>query len=164
MSESAEEARLVDPLEGFLGYQLRRHSAAAMADLANALSVQNISPALASVLLMIDANPGETQARIGRALSIQRANIAPMIARLEEDGFICRTSANGRSIGLASTPRGKVAATQIVAVMKGHEARVFGALSPDHYQYLCRLLKASREGAPFEEQTPGFQPSAEPEP
>ncbi len=144
MSEMAGEAQLVDPLAGFLGYQLRRCSATAMADLANALSAENISPALASVLVVIDANPGETQARIGRELSIQRANIAPMIARLEEDRLVQRISANGRAIGLLLTARGKATAARILSIIKSHEARMFGTLSPEQHEQLCLLFKGSR--------------------
>ena len=66
MSETLEKP-LTASFETFLGYQLRRLSAAAMADLADALAEEGLSPTLATVLLIIETNPGETQARIGRA-------------------------------------------------------------------------------------------------
>lgn len=143
MSEIREKA-LAEPMEGFLGYQLRRVSAASMAHLANALAGHNLSPAAGTVLLMIEANPGATQARIGRALSIQRANMAPLVARLESDGLIRRTASDGRSYGLACTPKGKAAANTIRNIMARHEAEAFGALSRKEQERLLDLLLKAR--------------------
>ncbi|WP_375206533.1 MarR family winged helix-turn-helix transcriptional regulator [Hyphococcus sp.] len=139
MSEIREEA-LVEPLEKFLGYQLRRVSAASMAHLANALSAQNLSPTLGTVLLMIEANPGATQARIGRALAMQRANIAPLIARLEHDGLIARKVSDGRSFGLACTPKGEALGQSVRQTMADHEAELFGALTQNEQEQLLDLL------------------------
>lgn len=143
MSEIREKA-LAEPMEDFLGYQLRRVSAASMAHLANALAGQNLSPAAGTVLLMIEANPGATQARIGRALAIQRANIAPLIARLEGGGLIARTVSDGRSYGLACTPKGAAAARDIKRIMAAHEAELFGALSASDQERLLDLLVKAR--------------------
>jgi DNA-binding MarR family transcriptional regulator len=143
MSETREKA-LAEPLDDFLGYQLRRVSAASMAHLASALSGQSLSPAAGTVLLMIEANPGETQARIGRALAIQRANIAPLIARLENDGLIKRAVTDGRSYGLACTPKGAAAAHNIKRIMAAHEADLFGALSASDQERLLELLVKAR--------------------
>jgi DNA-binding MarR family transcriptional regulator len=143
MSETREKA-LVEPLEQFLGYQLRRVSAASMAHLASALSGQSLSPVAGTVLLMIEANPGETQARIGRALAIQRANIAPLIARLESDGLIARTVSDGRSYGLACTAKGAEVAQTIRRIMADHENDLFGALSESEQEQLLDLLIKAR--------------------
>jgi len=139
MSEIRERA-LVEPLGNFLGYQLRRVSAASMAHLANALSALNLSPTLGTVLLTIEANPGATQARIGRSLSMQRANIAPLIARLESDGLIARKVCDGRSFGLACTPKGEALGRTIRQIMADHETDVFGALTQDEQEQLLDLL------------------------
>ena len=128
MSELLEKL-LADPLEDHLGYQLRRLSAASMASLSAALSGENLSPALATVLLMIDANPGENQAKIGRVLSIKRANIAPMIAKLEGEGYVKRKSSDGRSFGLMTTPSGKKAAEKATAIILDQERQTFSMLT-----------------------------------
>lgn len=143
MSETREKA-VVEPLESFLGYQLRRVSAESMALLANALAAHNLSAAAGTVLLMIQANPDATQARIGRALAIQRANMAPLVARLEGDGLIKRTASDGRSYGLACTPKGRAAANTIKSIMADHEAGAFGALSKKDQELLLELLRKTR--------------------
>ncbi|MFC2954202.1 MarR family winged helix-turn-helix transcriptional regulator [Marinicaulis aureus] len=139
MSEIRERA-LLEPLEKFLGYQLRRVSAACMAHLANALTAQNLSPTLGTVLLMIKANPGATQARIGRSLAMQRANIAPLIARLEHDGLIVRKVCDGRSFGLACTPKGEALGKRVRQIITDHEAELFRALTEDEQKQLLDLL------------------------
>lgn len=144
MSNLPEDA-LKDPLEGFLGYQLRRVSAVSMAQLASALAEEKFSPVAATVLLMIETNPGETQARIGRALAIQRANIAPLIAKLENDGLVKRTISDGRSYGLTCTPQGKAAAKRIKSVMTRHEDNAFQTLSADEQKKLFGLLIKARQ-------------------
>lgn len=78
---------------------------------------------------MIEANPGKTQARVGRALAIKRTNIAPIIARLEEHGFIARKNSKGRSIGLACTQHGNSAAKRAKTAMEEHETRNYGAIN-----------------------------------
>lgn len=151
MSETSESA-LTEPLEGLLGYQLRRLSAVTMAHLAGALTQQNLSPVAATVLLVVETNPGETQARLGRALAIQRANIAPLVARLEADGLVKRNVSDGRSYGLACTPKGKAAAKRVRVIMANHEDAVFGALSQeDQKKLLDLLLKARRPLTSFNE-------------
>ncbi|PQA88742.1 MarR family winged helix-turn-helix transcriptional regulator [Hyphococcus luteus] len=138
------ETALKDPLECFLGYQLRRVSAASMAQLTNSLARENFSPVAATVLLMIKANPGETQARIGRALAIKRANIAPLIAKLENEGLVTKTASDGRSYGLICTAQGKATARRIKKIMADHEECAFNTLRPDEQDRLLRLLAKAR--------------------
>ena len=61
---------VVDPLKAYPGYQLRRASGAQMAVLARRLAVLELRPTEATVLRLIDANPGIKQSAIGRLLEI----------------------------------------------------------------------------------------------
>jgi len=99
-------APIVDPLKDLPGYALRRASAAVMAKLAERLAAVALRPSEASVLLVIDANPGVTQSEIGRLLDIARANMAPLTARLVARDLIVRESAGGRSHGLTLSDAG----------------------------------------------------------
>ena len=100
-------AAIVDPLKDLPGYALRRASAAVMAKLAERLAVLDLRPSEASVLLVIDANPGVTQSEIGRLLDIARANMAPLTARLAARDLIVRQAAGGRSHGLTLSEAGR---------------------------------------------------------
>lgn len=143
MSETLEKP-LTASFETFLGYQLRRLSAAAMADLADALAEEGLSPTLATVLLIIETNPGETQARIGRALSIKRANIAPMIAKLEDEGLIRKSGTDGRSFALYCMAKGAATARRAEKVMRARERKVFGALSSEETKLFLSMIERAR--------------------
>lgn len=145
MSDAADDPGLTDPLADVIGYQLRRASALAMSDLSAALSAENISPIAASVLLMIEANPDQTQTRIGAALAIQRANMAPLVARLEEDGLVRRKTPDGRSYGLVCTARGAEKAAAVRRIMNELEDRLFGDMSDTMRRHFINALRAVRE-------------------
>ena len=115
-----------------------------MTELAADLAAEKISIVSAAVLLIIDANPGETQARIGRELSIKRANIAPMIARLEEGGSIRRDTIDGRSFGLVATARGKLLAARLKKILLARETKNFGPTDSPEYKRLRRQLESVR--------------------
>jgi len=146
VKDSQNSGGLTDPLKKLLGYRLRRASAAAMSSLAQELSGENFSASLASVLLMIESNPGETQAQIGRVLAIKRANIAPMIAKLEVDGLIRKESIDGRSFGLVVTRHGKKRADHLAAIFAANDQDVFGFLSRAERRQLDRLLQQVWKG------------------
>ncbi|MEZ5892968.1 MAG: MarR family winged helix-turn-helix transcriptional regulator [Parvularculaceae bacterium] len=151
MNASLAASKLVDPLETNLGYQLRRLSAAAMADLSARLASSGVKPSEATVLLFIQANPETTQSAVGRRLSIQRANMAPIIAALEERNLIRRTPLNGRSFGLACTRTGATFAEKLKKSVASHEAAFFGALDGKERERLIRTIAALRnavEGEP----------------
>ena len=111
-----------DPLRVLPGYLLRRASSAALADLNRRLEEVGLRHAEASLLVLLAANPGTTQSALGRQLDIQRANMAPLVARLDARGFISRKPVDGRSEGLHLTPAGERSAADALAAMTAHEA------------------------------------------
>ena len=58
-------------------------------------------------LLLIGASPGISQSEAGRILDIQRANMAPFVARLRRRGLVDRTKVDGRSQALRLTSAGR---------------------------------------------------------
>lgn len=141
MTGKRAENELTDPLEHWLGYRLRRISAAAMAAVGPMLSHENFTASLAAVLLMIESNPGRTQSQIGRALAIKRANIAPMIARLESDELVSKQSIDGRSFGLIITASGKSVTKKLAAVFSAHDEDMFGCLTANERKQFAQLIE-----------------------
>jgi DNA-binding MarR family transcriptional regulator len=117
-----------DPFETLLGYHLRRLSVLVMADLTAALAPLDLKPADASVLFLLAGEKSFTQSTLGRALGIQRANMAPLIAALAKRGLIERAALNGRSQTLSLTPAGKSLQKAAWRATLLHEARMFGQL------------------------------------
>jgi DNA-binding MarR family transcriptional regulator len=131
---------LHNPLEDLIGYQLRRASLAFMDGMMRSLEVCELKPVEASVLLLIEANPGITQSEIGRALGIQRTNIAPLIAGFDRRGLIHRTRLDGRSHGLEITYSGIEVAEQARTAMKAHDTKLIQHLPADTRKTLVEGL------------------------
>jgi DNA-binding MarR family transcriptional regulator len=96
-----------DPLEKLPGYVLRRASSAALAELNQRLEPLKLRHADAAFLLLIDSAPGISQSEAGRILDIQRANMVPVVSRLQRRGLIDRTKVDGRSQALRLTAGGR---------------------------------------------------------
>jgi DNA-binding MarR family transcriptional regulator len=111
-------------LDGHLGYFLRRLQIAVFKDVIRTLAPMDVRPAQYSVLLLIEANPGRSQAAIGQAVDIERARLARLLHVLEGRGWIERRAANGdgRSHSLYLTRAGEKALVRIKALAARHEA------------------------------------------
>jgi DNA-binding MarR family transcriptional regulator len=136
-----------DPFGTLLGYHLRRASVAVMADLTASLAPLELSPVEASVLFVIGAAGGVTQAEIGRRLGIARANMAPLMARLIQTGLVGREAVDGRSQALTLTPRGRETHDKARAAAGAHEARLFGGLTPAERAKMLARLRALWQAA-----------------
>ena len=136
-----DSTSLKDPMAKFLGYHLRRASAVAMADLASALEPLKLSPTLAAVVTVIEANPGTPQSHIGQALGIKRANMAPMIARLGDLGLIRREELSGRSVGIHCSAKGNKTAAEVHKIMVAHEKRMFGDIARAEQKRMIAALR-----------------------
>ena len=71
-----------DPLIDLPGYVLRRASSAMMAALAREMEGLGLRSVEATILQILQQQPGLTQSALGRILDIQRANMTPIAARL----------------------------------------------------------------------------------
>jgi DNA-binding MarR family transcriptional regulator len=119
-----------DPLRNYPGYALRRASAARLADFGQRLAPLGLTFTEASVLMVIAANPGTMLSAMGRILDIQRANMTPLVARLEARGLIDRALIDGRTHGLTLSPQGNALQHQVADVVAAHESALL-ALVPE---------------------------------
>ena len=132
---------IVDPLKDLPGYALRRASSAVMAKLAARLAALDLRPSEASVLLIIDANPGVTQSAIGRLLDIARANMAPLTARLAARDLIVRESSGGRSHGLTLSDSGRRLTRKAQRIVADLEAELMARIPAAQRAAFLRTLK-----------------------
>jgi DNA-binding MarR family transcriptional regulator len=130
-------------LDGHLGYFLRRLQVTVFKDFIRTLAPMDVRPAQYSVLLLIEANPGRSQAAIGQALDIERARLARMLHGLEGRGWIERRAANGdgRSHSLYLTRAGEKALARIKALAARHEAWLAETLGSKRRLQLMDHLK-----------------------
>ncbi|WP_197041934.1 MarR family winged helix-turn-helix transcriptional regulator [Sandarakinorhabdus oryzae] len=113
-----------DPLRQLPGYLLRRASTAMMARLHERLAPFDLRPAEASLLRLIGERAQLTQSEAGRIMGIQRANMAPLTARLEARGLISRLPMSGRAQALALTGAGRALLDQVQAAFAAQEDEI----------------------------------------
>ena len=131
-----------DPLPIYPGYALRRAANAAGAELQSRLADLGLRQSDASVMILVDANGGATASALGRQLDIQRANMVPLLKRLEEAGWIERTPLDGKSFGLDLTEAGRAILSQARTVIETFEEELLERVPPEHRDHLLPALNA----------------------
>jgi len=127
-------------LPGLLGYRLRLAQQAVFRDFAQ--SVPEVSPGRVGVLLLIEANPGVTQGRLARAVSLERSTMVGVVDTLEARGLIeRRRGADRRTNGLWLTRAGRSRLGRIKRRIEAHEQRVASRLSAAERKALLALLE-----------------------
>lgn len=131
-----------DPLPALPGYALRRAANATAAELSARLAALELRQAEASALILMDANPHITASALGRALDIQRANMVPLLKRLEDAGLIVRSPLDRKSQGLALTPAGRDRMQAARAVIDRFERELLERIPTEHRDHLLPALNA----------------------
>ncbi len=131
-----------DVLANLPGYALRRASAAMLAEFSAALEPLDLRPTDASLLLLIDANKGITAGKLGTALGIQRANMVPLIARMEERNLISRKALDGRSFGLSLTDSGAELCSTVKQIVHAHEQSLIARIPSAYQAHFLPALKS----------------------
>ena len=131
-----------DPLIRFPGYALRRAANATAAELSARLAALDLRQSDASMLMLVASNPGATSSALGRALGIERANMVPLLKRLEEAGLIGREAIDGKSQGLRLTPAGLRRLAEARKIIEAFEAELLARVPAEHRDHLLPALNA----------------------
>ena len=125
-----------------LGYFVRRAQLWIFQDFIRSLAEADIRPAQYSVLLVIAANPGLSQATLSQTLGIERARLVRLLDGLETRRFVQRrrSKSDRRSHILSLTPQGCRALGKIRAMADAHERRLAQKVGIRGHKTLLRLL------------------------
>lgn len=131
------------PLNGLVGYALRRAQLAIFADFNQTLASLNLRPTQLAVLMLIDQNPGTSQSSVSEALGIQKANFVAIIAELANRGLVRRrkSETDGRTYSLGLTARGRSLLEDASKLQSVHEARVIAQIGTEGRVQLLSLLE-----------------------
>lgn len=129
-----------DPLREYPGYAIRRASTISMSALAAKLAEEDLRISEATILLVIRANPRVRQSAICKALDIARANIAPLIGRLDRRNLIHRKPLDGRSHGLVLSTDGEKLAKRVMKIVEEHETAVIEKIPEDLREPFMKAL------------------------
>jgi DNA-binding MarR family transcriptional regulator len=140
---SPRPAIAFDVLAGHLGYFVRRLQIWVFQDFIRTLKRVDISPAQFSVLVVIGANRGLSQAELAAALEIERARLVRLLHRLEARGLVqrLRSSADGRRHALQLTPQGRGTLTRAKILATQHERRLIEKLGAERHAMLLGALR-----------------------
>ncbi|WJI43631.1 MULTISPECIES: MarR family transcriptional regulator [unclassified Mesorhizobium] len=132
-----------DRLDAQIGYNLRRASALALNDFAVELADAALRPVTYGMLALIDERPGIRAAELCRLLGMKSANMAPLLAELEERGLVERDDhAQDRRVQvLALTKAAKAAMPAWRRQVRRHEDRLLERLTKKERATLLRLLR-----------------------
>lgn len=131
-----------DPLARYPGYALRRAAHATAMQLSARLAEMGLKQVHTSILMLLDANPDSTASAIGRQLDIQRANMVPLLKKLEDAGWIARTPIDGKSQGLRLTENGRSTLLRARQVIEEFEADMLARVPAEHRDHLLPALDA----------------------
>jgi DNA-binding MarR family transcriptional regulator len=131
-----------DPLATLPGYALRRAANTTAAELAGRLAPLGLRQSDVSLLMLVEANPGATASALGRQLDIQRANMVPLLNRMEEAGFIHREAIDRKSQGLALTDAGRAKLRDGRKMIETFERELLRRVPEEHRAHLLPALDA----------------------
>ena len=102
----------------------------------------SLTPATATALLAIDANPGVRHGELADALRIQRPNLTKMLNQLVDEGLLRRGESAGdrRLVTFALTPRGGRVAESVRSTMAALDEQALSGLSRDEQATLLALI------------------------
>lgn len=136
------------PLDGLVGYAIRRAQLVIYDDFMQALAPWELSPQRYSALTIIARNPGLKQTELGRIIGIARSGVVTVTNALEALGYVERADSaqDKRAFALRLTRRGAQALSKIEQAVHQHDERIAARLTADEKATLLRLL--ARIGPP----------------
>jgi DNA-binding MarR family transcriptional regulator len=133
---------MTDALSHLPGYALRRAANAMMSELAARLAASGLRISEASVLMLLEDRDDATSSEIGRILDIQRANMAPLLSRLETSGWIERIPVDRKSSAIVLTAAGKSKMAEAKRVTAEFESDLMARVPARHREHLVPALNA----------------------
>jgi DNA-binding MarR family transcriptional regulator len=141
-SEINEEELDRDSLQALLGFQLRRAQIKLFQHFKSSITDLILTPGQAGVLILIESNPGISQAALARALKIERATLGETIDYLQKNLWVERrkSPSDGRSYALHLSAKGKNIMKKLHPAIITHEKEVCSNLNTKEHQELLHLL------------------------
>lgn len=131
-----------ESLSDLPGFALRRAANVMMAELADRLAILDLRISDAAVMLLIDDRVDLTSTDIGKAIDIKRANMVPIITRLENAGLIRREPIDRKSQAIILTQAGKARLTDLRSLVDAFETDLMERIPEEHRDHFQPALQA----------------------
>ncbi len=145
MNSEMQSLQHRNPLAGLPGYALRRAANAMMADLAARLAPLGLRISDTAVLQMIADRTDMTSSEIGKVLDIQRANMVPLLNRLEALGLIRRQPIDRKSQAAVLTELGQDQLIKVRSITAQFEIDLMARIPDAHRKHFLPALQALTE-------------------
>jgi DNA-binding MarR family transcriptional regulator len=141
--KSAGDPINVGVLPNLLGYNVRRAQIALWRDFSRTVGEGEIRPAVFSLLILVDGNPGIPQIALANQLDIDKATVVGLIHRLEQNQWVSRrqSSTDRRKQGIFLTAAGRRELTKLRDEMLEHEARFTRLFNAEELAQLIAFLR-----------------------
>lgn len=118
-------------LQSLLGYRLRRAWVGIRRDLSETLNPFELQMLSYTALVLIDANPGLSQAQLAGLMDVERPNLVAIIDKLAKRGLVHRRrdTQDRRAYALELSTEGQSLCRVATDAVRRHEERLFGSLS-----------------------------------
>lgn len=133
---------MTDLLAQLPGYSLRRAANAVMGELGDLLGEHGFRITEAAVLILVRERADLTSSQIGKTLDIQRANMVPLLNRLEAAGWISRQPLDGKSMAIVLTAAGDAKVAELGAMIERFEQELLDRIPVEHRDHLLPALNA----------------------
>jgi DNA-binding MarR family transcriptional regulator len=132
----------LDALVGHAGYAVRRFQLWIFQDFIKTLAAVDIKPTQYSVMTVIGANPGLTQAAVAKRLGIERARLVHLLDNLEQRRLVKRVASatDRRSHALHLTARGEEQLGKFKRLAAEHERHVAERIGKENRERLLQIL------------------------
>jgi len=131
-----------DPLIHLPGYALRRAAQAMMAKLKTRLEPLDLRVVDATVLMLIADRTDLTSSEIGKLLDIQRANMVPLLNRLEAAQLVERKPIDRKSQAIVLTAQGRKCHAEVLRITGQFEHDLLARIPSEHRAHLVPALQA----------------------
>lgn len=130
-------------LPNLLGYNVRRAQIALWRDLTRSLGDAEVPPAVFSLMVLVEVNPGIAQIELANQLDVDKATIVGLINRLQRQKWVTRSQStvDRRRQGISLTPLGQRQLDSLRQIMIEHEARFTRLFSPEELAQLFAYLR-----------------------
>jgi len=134
-------------LSAIAGFNLRMLDLRMMRSFSERIAETGLTPAAATVVLVVESNPGVPLGKLADALMIKRPNMTKLVKRLEARNLVRRRAMSGdrRSIGLILTSGGERQAKRLRALQAVQDGFALASLKPaERHQlmmFIARILE-----------------------
>jgi DNA-binding MarR family transcriptional regulator len=130
-------------LPNLLGYNVRRAQIALWRDLTRSLGDAEVPPAVFSLLVLVEANPGIAQIELANQLDVDKATIVGLVNRLQRQKWVTRnqSTVDRRRQGILLTALGQRELDSLRQIMIEHEARFTRLFSQEELAQLFTYLR-----------------------